>query len=234
MNVPTSPPPETGMLLSMLKLQDGMNAKINPDWRAAGYAFLRAVMVESVEAMEHHGWKWWNNQQPDMPQLRIELIDIWHFVLSHYLVSHKGHIDVAADALQKAWEEAPSIAFDGGNYVLNTLSIVEKLELLGGLASVRRTSIVLLADLFTACGLATEDLYRAYLSKNVLNHFRQDRGYKTGAYKKWWDGREDNEHLAEIFSSLDVSSPALADELYDALDNRYDELTRAGRTRSVA
>ena len=40
-------------LATMLSLQDKMNAKVNPDWLNAGYGYLRAAMVESVEAKEH-------------------------------------------------------------------------------------------------------------------------------------------------------------------------------------
>ena len=53
----------------MLKLQDAMNAKVNPQWLTAGYSFLRAIVIEGAEAMEHHGWKWWKAQQIDLPQL---------------------------------------------------------------------------------------------------------------------------------------------------------------------
>ncbi|RKG72059.1 dUTP diphosphatase, partial [Corallococcus sp. CA049B] len=43
---------------------------------------MRAVLVETTEAMDHHGWKWWSKQTMNLEQLRIELIDIWHFALS--------------------------------------------------------------------------------------------------------------------------------------------------------
>jgi hypothetical protein len=83
-------PPTDGMLRAMLDLQDSMNRKINPDWLTAGYPFLRAVLVEAVEGLDHYGWKWWKAQSPDLAQLRIELIDIWHFLLSEYLVRANG------------------------------------------------------------------------------------------------------------------------------------------------
>ena len=78
--------PHAGMLLAMLELQDSMNKKIDNDWLAKRHAYLRAVLVEATEALEHYGWKWWKKQTPDMAQLRIEMIDIWHFVLSEYLL----------------------------------------------------------------------------------------------------------------------------------------------------
>jgi len=43
---------------SMLKMQDDMNSKVNPDWVSAKNNWHRAIQVEGVEAIEHHGWKW--------------------------------------------------------------------------------------------------------------------------------------------------------------------------------
>ena len=37
-------------LATMLSLQNKMNTKVNPQWLTAGYGYLRAAMVESVEA----------------------------------------------------------------------------------------------------------------------------------------------------------------------------------------
>ena len=72
-----------------------------------------------------------------------------------------------------------------------------------------------------AAGMTADDLYRAYVGKNVLNFFRQDNGYKQGHYQKHWQGREDNEHLIELLDGLDSSDPGFEKAIYDALYNRY-------------
>ena len=199
MNAPT-----TSLLLAMLELQDNMNKKIDPDWIGKRHAYLRAVLVEATEALEHYGWKWWKKQAPDMPQLRIEMIDIWHFVLSEYLLRAGGDKATAAQAIIAGWSEYPALDFDGAHYELETLDMRGQLELLAA-------------------------LYREYVSKNVLNHLRQDRGYKTGAYKKFWDGAEDNVRMAEILQSMQEADEHLADALYRALAQRYDELQVSGK-----
>jgi hypothetical protein len=56
-------------LIAMLELQDSMNAKVNPEWVAANNDWYRAIQVEGVEAIEHHGWKWWKKQDCDLAQL---------------------------------------------------------------------------------------------------------------------------------------------------------------------
>lgn len=220
--------PSSNMLLAMLALQDNMNKKIDPDWILRRHAYLRAVLVEATEALEHYGWKWWKKQSPDMPQLRIELIDIWHFVLSEYLLRAGGDKAAAANAMLADWRSDYTLTFDGSQYDLNMLDMRQQLEMLAALAAVRRLNLPLLALLFAACGLTSAALYREYVSKNVLNHFRQDRGYKTGNYKKFWDGLEDNVHMAELLSANGAEED-LSSTLYQALAARYDALGAAGK-----
>ena len=50
---------------------------------------------------------------------------------------------------------------------------------------------------------------------------------KDGSYRKTWQGREDNEHLAELLGQLDSRSPRYADELYGALAARYAQAAAA-------
>jgi len=221
--------PSTGMLLAMLDLQDSMNRKIDPDWIGKRHAYLRAVLVEATEALEHYGWKWWKKQSPDMVQLRIEMIDIWHFVLSEYLLRADGDKTAAANTMIAEWTSPAALDFDGTRYDLTSLDMRRQLELLAALAAARRVNLPLVALLFVACELTPAALYREYVSKNVLNHFRQDRGYKTGEYKKTWNGAEDNVHMAEIMDSITEADEHLPDTLYRVLADRYDALHAAGK-----
>ena len=221
--------PNPGMLLAMLDLQESMNKKIDADWLGKRHAYLRAVLVEATEALEHYGWKWWKKQSPDMPQLRIELIDIWHFVLSEYLLRAGGDKTAAANTIIAEWTAGSTLAFDDTTYDPNMLDIRQQLELLAALAAVRRMHLPLLAQLFAACELTPAALFREYVSKNVLNHFRQDRGYKTGEYKKTWDGAEDNVHMAELLDAMNEADEQLPAALYHALARRYDQYHAAGK-----
>ncbi len=224
MNAPT-----TSMLLAMLDLQDSMNKKIDVDWLGKRHAYLRAVLVEATEALEHYGWKWWKKQTPDMPQLRIELIDIWHFILSEYLLRSHGNHAAAAQAITHDWAADNVLAFDGTQYDVHAMDIRGQLELLTALSAVRRLCMPLVARLFAAVELTPHALFREYVSKNVLNHFRQDRGYKTGEYQKTWDGAEDNVHMAALLDAITVADTHLPDALYRALAARYDALQIAGK-----
>ena len=221
--------PNTGMLLAMLELQDSMNRKIDNDWLSKRHAYLRAVLVEATEALEHYGWKWWKKQAPDMAQLRIEMIDIWHFVLSEYLLRAGGDKAAAVQSMMTDWAADAALELDGTRYDLAALDIRRQLEMLAALAALRRLHLPLVARLFAACDLPPARLFRDYVSKNVLNHFRQDRGYKSGDYKKLWDGAEDNVHMAQLLSDITAADEQLPDTLYQALASRYDTLHAQGR-----
>ncbi len=75
--------------------------------------------------------------------------------------------------------------------------------------------------LIQQANLSLTDLYRHYVGKNVLNRFRQDHGYKNGSYLKIWQGREDNEHLAEILVTIDLQHTQVTEQIYQQLADRY-------------
>ena len=110
-----------------------MNTKVNPQWLTAGYGYLRAAMVESVEAIEHHGWKWWKAQQKDLPQLQMELVDIWHFALSASIIDYQGDVRATADALAaQLAQTSVQVQFDGTEYHPVQRSLLDNLELMAG------------------------------------------------------------------------------------------------------
>jgi len=209
---------------TMFTLQMGMNAKVDPDWVAARYPYLRAVAIEGAEAIEHHGWKWWKKQEKDLPQLQMELIDIWHFILSEILLRNSGNVDASLAALMMLLDSANTqkiIDFDDQQYSIDELDLLTKLELLIALSVVRRIELGLFQSIMSDCKIGWIDLYRQYVGKNVLNMFRQDHGYKDGSYQKIWNGREDNEYLVEIIDSLDPNQAKFKDQVYIALKSSY-------------
>lgn len=208
----------------MLSLQMSMNTKVDPDWLAARYPYLRAVAIEGAEAIEHHGWKWWKKQEKDLPQLQMELIDIWHFILSEILLRNSGNVDASLAALMILLDSANTqkiIDFDDQQYSIDELDLLTKLELLIALSVVRRIELSLFQSIMSKCQIGWLDLYRQYVGKNVLNMFRQDHGYKDGSYQKIWNGREDNEYLVEIIDSLDPNQAKFKDQVYIALKSSY-------------
>lgn len=210
----------------MLELQDSMNSKVNSDWVAANNNWHRAIQVEGVEAIEHHGWKWWKKQECDMAQLRMELVDIWHFMLSAAIQHKHGSVALARqDMMTELNLHQKSVQFDNQYYVLAQLSLLDKLDLLVGLATSKRTNLALFESMLSDCGMDWAALFKQYVGKNVLNVFRQDHGYKAGTYIKIWDGREDNEHLVEVLELVELDSANVRDELYNSLKARYSSVS---------
>lgn len=208
-----------GQITTMLAMQDKMNAKVNPDWFIAGYPWLRAAMIEGAEAMEHHGWKWWKKQEVDHAQLRIELVDIWHFAMSDILIKHRsGAIEFINTVIT---DPITVVVFDGKPRTLEGMTTLGRLDLMIGLAAADRFSISLFKTIMDDMGMSWDDLYSGYVAKNVLNMFRQDHGYKAGTYIKMWCGEEDNVSMAEIVSGMDLASPTFETDLYAALDTTY-------------
>lgn len=208
----------------MLSLQAAMNTRVNPDWVAARYPYLRAVLIEAAEAIEHHGWKWWKKQDKDLAQLQMELIDIWHFILSELLLQQDGDEVAALSNLLRLIseiEQRNNIEFDSKSYDLKSMDLLAQLELLIALSAGRKIELSVFAAIMKNCGMSWSELYCQYISKNVLNFFRQDHGYKDGSYKKIWRGREDNEYLVDIMATLDAEDPQYRDKLYSALAARY-------------
>ncbi|QPG06927.1 dUTP diphosphatase [Salinimonas marina] len=204
---------------TMLSMQSAMNGKVNPDWVNADNNWLLAATLEAAEAVDHHGWKWWKKQTPNMPQLRMELVDIWHFILSEWIVTSDGDLELAEASVTHMASPARFIpSWVKGNDLLGNLQYLIS-TLAAGDPSVPEFMYVL-----AQAGMSTDDLYRQYVGKNVLNFFRQDHGYKEGTYVKVWDGREDNEHLTEILDTLSADDPDLDSKLATALNERYREL----------
>lgn len=180
-------------LIEMLKLQDTINMRVDPSWRTAERPWHRAIAHEVAEAQNHLGWKWWAKQEPNHEAAKLELVDIWHFILSAYLDNGApNYADVAFDRLVEDWyNEAERGEYDFAE------DLNEALDLLaqgGALAAAFRVAL-------DRAGMTFDELHRAYVGKYVLNTFRQHNGYRQGRYiKTWSDGREDNDHLNELMA----------------------------------
>lgn len=208
----------------MLSMQSQMNSKICVDWIKEDYPYLRAVIIEGAEAIEHYGWKWWKRQECDTAQLQMEIVDIWHFILSAILIETQNDHNAATQLLMSVNDnlrDCKQIEFDGKTYQLSSLSLIAKLELLIGVSVSRRIELGLFSALLYDCKMDWGMLFQQYVGKNVLNFFRQDHGYKDGSYLKEWHGKEDNEHLVDVMSYLDPRDHSYPDKLYKLLESRY-------------
>jgi dimeric dUTPase (all-alpha-NTP-PPase superfamily) len=200
-------------IATMLELQDSMNSKVRDDWREQNFEWYRAIWIECAELLDHHGWKWWKKQQPDVNQIALELVDIWHFGLSLLLLKDQSH-EAISESVIKAFDEVEAsgdFAINLEEFTKNTL-VTKDFDINGFVGLVK------------GIGMQFDQLYIAYVGKNVLNFFRQDHGYQDGSYHKQWGGKEDNEHLVEIVGKLDTNLATFKDDLYSEMKAVYQQL----------
>jgi dimeric dUTPase (all-alpha-NTP-PPase superfamily) len=208
-------------ILEMLDLQDAMNQRVNPEWRTAGYAWHRAIYVESTELLNHLGnWTWWKKLPADLPQAQMELVDIFHFGISLLMVAEpttpRGML---AQDLAVRLEQAVQTYRERG--LADEEGVNELIDNLVGWAASGIFNVEAFGGLLHNLGMSPMSLYKWYIGKNALNRFRQNHGYKTGAYHKTWHGEEDNVHLEHILGSFAVTEAGLFDRVYSALEGVY-------------
>jgi dimeric dUTPase (all-alpha-NTP-PPase superfamily) len=179
-------------------------------------SWYRGIYMEVAEAIDSFNWKHWKNinDQPDWDNIRVELVDIWHFVMSESI--RIGDQDYA----NKFLKLQPKGGFDVGILVG---SLEEMLSLsVASSINPKTNNIRKIIDLFftiiSHLDIDIENLYKRYVVKNQLNTFRQQNGYKDGSYIKNWGGVEDNVVAFEI---MDLNPTITPFDLYKMLNLKY-------------
>ena len=194
----------------MLDLQNKINEKVHPHWREQNFEWYRAIWVECAELLDHYGWKWWKKQSPNQAQIELELVDIWHFGLSILLSDYDIEKSISLiSELMTDQRVSGKFRENLEDFTSNTLQT-------------RNFDLKRFNQVMNDVGLTFEKLYVGYISKNVLNSFRQDKGYQAGTYIKDWGGIEDNEYLIRLASKMDPKSENFSSELYTLMEKEYE------------
>ena len=183
--------------------------------------------MECAELIDSFAWKHWKSidAKTDEQNLRIEVVDIWHFIMSLALQIYKskqlGGIEALADDICQAsgfsdfCKEPLSIEDESIYEIMNDVEML--IHECSGFDYEIFDILKIYFSMSLKCGVNLYSLYECYIAKNVLNRFRQNNGYKEGSYKKNWNGREDNEVMSEILSN----GVSTIDEIYAALEHEY-------------
>ncbi len=204
-------------LLSCLSLQNKFNSAVNPNWRKAGYAFRRAMWIEAGETIDQFGYKWWKNvdKAPDKKQILLEVVDIFHFLLSELMLKNETGTDLVKN-IMATFVFAKKHALPPNRTKEDVISTIE--DFVVDCILNHSSILVSYCKVCVNLDISLEEIIEGYFVKNVLNFFRLENGGKEGTYVKMWDGKEDNVVLMEVVSaatSKDFRS------LYDALSVRY-------------
>jgi NTP pyrophosphatase (non-canonical NTP hydrolase) len=197
-----------------LDLQDTLNKKINENWKQIRKKedFYRAIWLECAEAVESLPWKWWKKVEPDLENLEIELADIFHFILSLILMENKPDLTYLYKGLNEDFTNLKGIEGDYINHYLadiyqnNADKYKEYIFLLERIAEKALkqdlNGVLFFFGLITKRLMGFDRLYLLYMGKNILNHIRQEMGYKSGDYKKVINGLEDNKYLIKLIKEI--------------------------------
>lgn len=226
-------------ILLMLQLQTQLNDATNGKNWTKGITkngktinWKRCIYMECAEMIDSFSWKHWKNihQEPDWDNLQIEVVDVWHFIMSlaieNYVHNMRGSVEDLAIDISNL--ESFSI-IDTNNKSFDTKDkVIEKVEnvMLLVLSKENLELEHLMKEFFeltVMSGLDLETLYKLYVGKNILNQFRQDNGYKEGSYIKVWNGDEDNIVMKKIWEKNSEITPTL---LYRELTKIYHELNK--------
>ncbi len=206
---------------------NGVNWELGTNKFGKEINWLRCIHMEVAELIESAPWKHWKNisAQPDIDNIHIELVDIWHFLMSYIL--QETNIPKAVSLVNThCIYEAVEI-----NNIDIKLMISES-EKLSYIALAIETGnmpafngVERFIDQFFRCckisGLSFTWLQKIYIGKNCLNKFRQDNGYKEGTYTKIWNGQEDN---VVMMSVLETAEDLTFETVYKNLDKAYSNI----------
>jgi len=210
------------MFLLQMQLNDQTNGIV---W-IKGYtkenrqiSWYRGIYMEVAEAIDSFNWKHWKNidDEPDWDNIRVELVDIWHFVMSESIrIEDQSYANKYLD--MKAKDDYDIDALISLLEIMLKLSITSSIDKeVNNIREITDTFFTIISHL----GIDVEDLYKRYVVKNQLNTFRQKNGYKDGSYIKNWGGVEDNVIAFDIMNNNPKITPT---ELYTELDSVYSKL----------
>jgi len=189
------------------------------DWK-------RCCYLECAELIESYPWKHWKDidATPDYENIKIEVVDIWHFIMSQVLQEYKINSLGDIDTITRSVESLPNYSGFTQDIIPTNRDYYEQIAAVEDLIHILfcDDSIDNLIDSFMRMAIESslnlDTLYQLYIGKNILNRFRQEHGYKDGTYIKIWYGNEDNVVMQQILEkNIDISP----EELYSKLDEIY-------------
>lgn len=198
-------------------LQDDLNKLINPNWKQElSPDHFSTQVVDELSELLGSGieYKWWKHIDPskfDEHNYKIELIDVVFFTLSKVMVdnrTHTGHIEAMPDMILHDTNKINYKAF------INILQIILSSEMFEG------SDVI--GYILSSANMSDEEASAYYVTKFVLNTFRQDSGYKSGEYVKVVDGIEDNDRLRVlVLDFLDDSNVTLLELAENTVKSFY-------------
>lgn len=223
---------EKELVKCMLDMQDTFNSKLDINWRYCNWNWKACIIAEAGELIESCDYKHWKHTTPDYDNIKVEAIDLLHFLMSK-LLQDKSSFSTHSIILQSYEMSIDYETYYNEDIICdNAIKMIEETE----------RAFIYLFNIFNQLEMSLEDVYKAYIVKNTLNAFRQKNGYKEGTYIKEWivdlnpnvqvidydyddTVREDNV-VAYILADKLECNTELFDNLYSELDRVYNSMLK--------
>ncbi|KAG5511186.1 hypothetical protein JKF63_07128 [Porcisia hertigi] len=235
------------ILHSLSKLQDGLNAMIDPSWRTVRSLdnWALAITMESTELLDSYPWKWWKNlnSTPDLANVKIELIDILHFSLSGAMQMRSLPANKIPPVSLKPLKEtvtpflpAKECTSDPNGVIFfpltDTQNAIPSFRNVIQLANAYRFDVITESIICAAEDLGL-NLVAYYVAKHTLNCVRQLGGYKDGSYVKVNNGVEDNVLLHDCIKDVTLEEVLDEDNYVSAWNNIMSKVYKAFQVKEA-
>ena len=207
-----------GIIDVMMRMQDNLNKETAGDEWTKGVAangkeinWWRCIYMEAAELVDSFPWKHWKDVDGsvDRDNMLVELVDIWHFLLSEAI--REGR---TPESVERALQWPHYDQYDTMGEIEKFISVAAE-KAIHNSASGVLGAISMFSRICDVLDIEKDHIFTGYFAKNTLNKFRQDHGYKDGTYRKIWCGEEDNAWAFRLAKSVSH------DKLYDALEGAY-------------
>lgn len=223
----------------IVEVQSILNEKAdpnNPKWKEVRTIddFKLAAVLEMAELVESTPWKWWKGGSADLWNVKIELIDMLHFMASNVeMLDAKKEIykEKVLGFLEDENITKELFVNDDENsgtdrsYALSIIrDIVNKEE-----------SYDIINHAMKAGGLEAAEISSIYIAKYTLNEIRWEGGYALNQYKKMKSGYidengiqveavEDNVFLKELVEQFKTDESMTLNDLRNLVLKKLKEV----------
>ena len=167
---------EYDLITEMLQMQEKLDESIMKEYGSneIDEENLRMAILDEVGELTHElkgDWCWWKKTQPqvDEEKVLVELVDIWHFVLSY-----QNHFNGGENGILNI------LMFNRNSDNILYLLIANEYKLsetLTDLATWNIHKMERLVAISEYLGFTIEQVYEAYCNKNKINYQRLKEGY---------------------------------------------------------
>ncbi|GAB6066034.1 hypothetical protein JCM9492_11260 [Aquifex pyrophilus] len=184
----------TQHLTNHFDVQEMLQEKLlGSDWRdkVNKTDLVMAILSELAELLDSISFKWWTKKEEDWENAKIEVIDIYHFLLVWALLEgERWDREFLAIQLEEGFNSEKRVK--DKEKIKKTIQYM-LLDLNLGTVSSLFYYIGRLAKLAGFRHLY--EFSELYIKKALLNEDRKKRGYDRDESRKYIGGREDNELL---------------------------------------